>query len=85
MIGLGKTNLTFKDSRQAPVRQIVFQDKPVPRLRLDLISWALRLRPHHLVDRGDGLRPQDPRVFANLATVIAWQQLSRLANEGYLP
>ena len=76
MIGLGKTNLTLKDSRQAPVRQMVFQFKPVSRLRLDLISRALRPRPHYPVDRGDGLKP---------AAAIAWQQLSRLANEGHLP
>jgi hypothetical protein len=85
MIVLGNTHLTFEDFRPAPVRQIVFPCKLVPRVRLDLISWALGLRPHDLVDRGDGLRPQGPRVFANLASILTWQQLSRLTHEGRLP
>jgi DNA-3-methyladenine glycosylase II len=54
MIGLGKANLTFKASQDPPMRQIVFQLKPVPPFRLDLTVWALRRRPHNLVDRWDG-------------------------------
>ncbi len=84
MMTIRKTNLAWKASQATPVRQIVFQIKPVPPFRLDLTVRALRRRPHNLVDRWDGLRPQGPRVFANLATVIARQQLSRLAAEGHL-
>ncbi len=36
------------------MRKIVFQLKPVPPFRLDLTVWALRRRPHNLVDRWDG-------------------------------
>lgn len=85
MMTIRKTNLAWKASQDTPVRQIVFQIKPVPPLRLDLTVWALRRRPHNLVDRWDGLRPQGPRVFAHLANVIAWPQLSRLADEGTSP
>lgn len=79
MIDLGKTHLTFENSRLATVRQIVFPGKPIARVRPDLIPWALRLRPRQVADPGDGLRPQRPRVGAALATLLAWQQLSRLA------
>jgi DNA-3-methyladenine glycosylase II len=51
---LRKTNLAFKASQDTPMREIVFQLKPVPPFRLDLTVWALRRRPHNLVDRWDG-------------------------------
>ena len=54
MTGLGENNLAFTASRPPPVRKIVFQIKPVPPFRLDLTVWALRRRPHYLVDRWDG-------------------------------
>jgi len=49
-----KTNLAHTTTRKTPLRQIAFQLKPVPPFRLDLTVWALRRRPHNLVDCWDG-------------------------------
>jgi DNA-3-methyladenine glycosylase II len=54
MIKMGVNNLAFTASRQPTLRKIIFQIKPVPPFRLDLTVWALRRRPHYLVDRWDG-------------------------------
>jgi DNA-3-methyladenine glycosylase II len=54
MIGSRKANLAFKGSQNTPMREIVFQLKPVPPFRLDLTVWALRRQADNLVDRWDG-------------------------------
>jgi DNA-3-methyladenine glycosylase II len=54
MSGLGENNLAVTASRPPSLGKIVFQIKPVPPFRLDLTVWALRRRPHYLVDRWDG-------------------------------
>jgi DNA-3-methyladenine glycosylase II len=54
MTGLEGNNLAVAASRPLPLRKIVFQIKPAPPFRLDLTVWALRRRPHYLVDRWDG-------------------------------
>lgn len=51
---LRETNLACNGAQDTPVRQMVFQLKPVPPFRLDLTVWALRRQPHNLVDRWDG-------------------------------
>lgn len=51
---LGETKPYSEASGHTPARQIVFQLQPVPPFRLDLTVWALRRRPHNLVDRWDG-------------------------------
>jgi DNA-3-methyladenine glycosylase II len=53
-MGSRKTNLAFKGSQNTPMREIVFQLKPVPPFRLDLTVWALRRQAGNLVDRWDG-------------------------------
>lgn len=36
------------------MKSLNFELRPVPPFRLDLTAWALRRRPHNLVDRWDG-------------------------------
>jgi DNA-3-methyladenine glycosylase II len=54
MMAMGKNDLAVKPSHLEPSRPLVFQLKPVPPFRLDLTVWALRRRPHNMVDRWDG-------------------------------
>jgi DNA-3-methyladenine glycosylase II len=54
MTGLGHNDLASAASQPLPLRKIDFQIKPTPPFRLDLTVWALRRRPHYLVDRWDG-------------------------------
>jgi hypothetical protein len=54
MIGLGANNQAFTAPRPPPWGKRDFQINPVPPFRLDLTVWALRRRPHYLVDRWDG-------------------------------
>jgi DNA-3-methyladenine glycosylase II len=54
MMGVGEPSPAVKTSQHMPVGEIVFQLRPVPPFRLDLTVWALRRRPHNLVDRWDG-------------------------------
>jgi DNA-3-methyladenine glycosylase II len=53
-MGAGGTSLNCDTTQEAKVENIIFQLKPVPPFRLDLTVWALRRRPHNLVDRWDG-------------------------------
>jgi DNA-3-methyladenine glycosylase II len=48
------TSLDCDTTQDERVENIIFQLKPVPPFRLDLTVWALRRRPHNLVDRWDG-------------------------------
>jgi len=50
----GGTSLNCDTTQDECVENVVFQLKPVPPFRLDLTVWALRRRPHNLVDRWDG-------------------------------
>jgi DNA-3-methyladenine glycosylase II len=54
MMGVIESSEAFTASRHIPLSKIVFQLQPVPPFRLDLTVWALRRRPHNLLDRWDG-------------------------------
>lgn len=41
-------------SQDKRVEKVIFQLKPAPPFRLDLTVWALRRRPHNLIDCWDG-------------------------------
>ncbi|MCK9376456.1 MAG: hypothetical protein M0P73_09910 [Syntrophobacterales bacterium] len=54
---------------------IVFQLKPTPPFRLDLTVWALRRRPHNLVDRWDGQTYRRVLTVQDRPTEVAVTQI----------
>ena len=75
---LRKTNLAWKASQAAPVRQMVLQMKPVPPLRLDLIVQVLH-RWFWFPRNDAGVRR---RLFGGRSCFHL--RSSRLAAEGHL-
>jgi hypothetical protein len=64
-------------------RRHTFTLEPVPPFRLDLTTWALRRRPHNIVDRWDGETYRRALPVAGVVADVEVRQVGPAAALGY--